>query len=68
MMFDMINNGQSGNYEFGQGGQDDNPKDVDESGEGFEDELAHQNSQNPSQAKRTGSYTEDEDKLICEAC
>jgi hypothetical protein len=49
------------------GVQNDEPKDYDESGEGFEDELENQNSQMAGMSKRTGSYTEDEDKLICEA-
>jgi hypothetical protein len=49
------------------GVQNDEPEDYDESGEGFEDELKHQNSQLAGRSKRTGSYTEDEDKLICEA-
>jgi hypothetical protein len=49
------------------GVQNDETEDYDESGEGFEDELEHPNSQLAERRKRTRSYTEDEDKLICEA-
>jgi hypothetical protein len=49
------------------GVQNDELEDYNESGEGFQDELEHQNSQLAGRSKRTGSYTEDEDKLICEA-
>jgi hypothetical protein len=49
------------------GVQNDEPEDYDESGERFENELKYQNSQMAGRSKRTGSYTEDGDRLICEA-
>jgi hypothetical protein len=61
MMHDLINENDF------LGVQNDEPEDYDESGEGFQDELEHQNSQLVGCINRTGSYTEDEDKLICEA-
>jgi hypothetical protein len=49
------------------GVQNDEPEYYDESGEGFKDEFGHQNSQLGGRSKRTGSYTKDKEKLICEA-
>jgi hypothetical protein len=58
MMQDLIN---ENNF---LGVQNDELEDYDESGEAFQDELEHQNSQLAGRSKRTGSYTEDKDKLI----